>query len=72
MKRGIYNESNDNGMQLVNFAIHQHVGVGGPLFSHETIYKGTQKSAGGTTFNQTVHIFTDQQHHINLFRCPVF
>jgi hypothetical protein len=59
-------------MQLINFAVCQHVGVGGPLFSHETIHKGTQKSAGGTTFNQTVHVYTDQQHCINLFRCPKF
>jgi len=68
----VYNESNDSGMQLINFAVHQHVGVDGPLFSHETIHKGNHKSAGGTTFNQTVHVFTDQQHCINLFRFPKF
>jgi len=43
VKRGIYNESNDSGMKLINFTVYQHVGVGGPLFSHETIYKGTQE-----------------------------
>lgn len=59
-------------MQLINFAVHQHVGVGGPLFSREAIHKGTQKSAGGTTFNQVVHVGTDQQHCVNLFRCPEF
>jgi hypothetical protein len=72
VKRGIHNESNDSGTHLINFAVNQHVGVGGPLFSHETIYKGTQKSAGGTTINQTLHVCTDQQHCINLFRCPTF
>jgi hypothetical protein len=68
VKRGIYNESDDSGMQLINFAVHQHVGLGGPQFSHETIHKGNQKSA----FNQEVHVVTDQQHCINLFRCPKF
>jgi len=59
-------------MQLINFAVHQNVGVGGPLFLHEVIYKGIPKSAGGMTFNQTVHVFPDHQHYVNLFRCPKF
>jgi hypothetical protein len=54
-------------MQPINFAVHQNVGVGGPLFLHEVIYKGIPKSAGGTTFNQTVHVFPDHQHYVNLF-----
>lgn len=59
-------------MQFINFAVHQHVSVGGLLFSHETVRTRTQKSAGGTTVNQTVHVLTGQQHCINLFRCPEF
>jgi hypothetical protein len=55
-----------------NFGVHQHVGAGGPIFSQKVIYKETWKSAGGTTFNQTVHVFLDQQHCVNLFRCPKF
>jgi hypothetical protein len=45
-------------MQLINFAVHQHVSVGGLLFSHEMVRTGTRKSAGGTTVNQTVHVLT--------------
>jgi hypothetical protein len=66
MKRAIYNQSNDNGMQHINFTLHQYMIVGGTLFPHETIHKGTLRTAYGTTVNHTDHVLTDQQRYMNL------
>jgi hypothetical protein len=51
VKRGICNESNDSGTQLINFAVHQHISVGRQDShlpcgcSHK--FNETRKSEGG-------------------------
>jgi hypothetical protein len=38
---GLHEVSNDNGMRLINFAVHQRMTIGGTLFPHKNIRKGT-------------------------------
>ena len=51
-KHSLHDSSNDNGLQLLDFcAIHQLIIIGGTLFHHRDIYKGSWKSPDGRSVN---------------------
>ena len=55
-QHSLHASSTDNGTRLLDFcAIHQ-LTVGGTLFQHKDIHKGTWKSPDGRTVNQIDHI----------------
>ena len=57
---GLHDESNDDGTCLINDAVHQHIVIGGTLFPHRNIHKGTRQGPDDRTINQIDHIMVDQ------------
>jgi hypothetical protein len=37
----LHDESNGNGVRLINFAVHQQMNTGGALLQHKSIHEGT-------------------------------
>jgi hypothetical protein len=54
-----HDESNGNGMRLINVAVQQQM-IGGMLFLHKSIHKRKWRSLDGRTVNQTENVLTDQ------------
>jgi hypothetical protein len=63
---GLHDESNENGIRLINYAIHQHMVIGGTLFPHRNIQEGTWHGQDNRTVNQIDHVLIDQRHCSNL------
>ena len=57
---GLHDESNDDGTRLINDAVHQRMFIGGTLFPHRNIHKGTWQGPDDRTIKQTDHIMIDQ------------
>jgi hypothetical protein len=47
----LHDESNGNGEQLINFATQQRMIIGGTLFPHKSMHKGTLRLPDGRTVN---------------------
>ena len=52
----LHNQENDNGKRLLDFCCINEYVVGGTLFAHKDIHKGTWLSPTGKTVNQIDHI----------------
>ena len=52
----LHSSSNDNGTRLVDFCAANQLVIGGTLFQHRDIHKGTWQSPNGLTVNQIDHI----------------
>ena len=52
----LHSFSNDNGTRLVDFCAANQLVIGGTLFQHRDIHKGTWRSPNGLTVNQIDHI----------------
>ena len=52
----LHSSSNDNGTRLVDFCAASQLVIGGTLFKHKDIHKGTWRSPNGLTVNQIDHI----------------
>ena len=52
----LHSSSNDNGTRLVDFCAANQLVIGGTLFQHRDIHKGTWRSPNGLTVNQIDHI----------------
>ena len=63
---GLHDESYDYGTCLMNYAVHQRMVIGGTLFPHRNIHKGTLQGPDDRTINQIDHIMIDQLHRSNL------
>jgi hypothetical protein len=61
-KEDLHEETNNNGQQLVYFAISRSMVIGGTHFPHKKIHKGTWKSPENLTINQTDHVLVDARH----------
>ena len=62
----MYTSSNNNGQRLVEFATLKEMVIGGTLFSHKDIHKGTWKAPNGLITNQIDHIIIDKSHKTSL------
>ena len=49
-------EINDNGERQLSYCSENKLRVGGSLFAHKNIHKGTWRSPNGLTVNQIDHI----------------
>jgi hypothetical protein len=63
---GLHDDTNDNGSRLVDLAVAHNLIVGGTLFVHKKIHKGTWKTPDGNAINQIDTILIDTRHRSNL------
>ena len=52
----LHSSSNDNGTRLLDFFVAHQLTIGGTLFEHKDIHKGTWRSPNGRIVNQIDHI----------------
>jgi len=57
----LHQDSNDNGVRLVNFATSQNLVVKNTMFPHRNIHKYTWTSPDGKTHNQIDHLLIDRR-----------
>jgi len=57
----LHQDSNDNGVRIVNFATSKSPVVKSMMFPHRNIHKYTWTSPDGKTHNQIDHILTDRR-----------
>ena len=62
----IHQDSNDNGIRIVNFAISKNFVVKSTMFPHRNIHKYTWTSPDGKTHNQIDHILIDRRWHLSV------
>ena len=60
-QESLHQDSNDNGVRLVNFATSKNLVVKSPMFPHRNIHKYTWTSPDGKTHNQIDHILIDRR-----------
>ena len=58
-----HQDSNDNGVRLVNFATSKNLVVKNTMFHHWNIHKYTWTSPDGKTHNQIDHVLIDRRWH---------
>jgi hypothetical protein len=59
--------SNDNGVNVVNFATSKNLTVHVMMVPHHSIHKYTLTSPDGKTHNQIDHILINRQSHLSIF-----
>jgi len=57
----LHQDSNDNGVRLVNFATSKNLVVKSTMFPHHNIHKYTWTSPDGNTHNQIDHVLIDRR-----------
>ena len=57
----LHQDSNDNGVRLVNFATSKNLVVKSTMFPHPSIHKYTWTSPDGNTHNQIDHVLIDRR-----------
>ena len=62
----LHQDSNDNGVRIVNFASHKILVVKSTMFPHQNIHKYTWTSPNGQTHNQIDHILIDRRRHSSI------
>ena len=62
----LHQDSNDNGVRIVNSATSKNVVVRSTMFPHRNIQKYTWTSPDGKTHNQTDHIMIDRRCHSSI------
>jgi len=67
----LHSSSNDNGTRLVDFCATNQLVIGGTLFEHKNIHKGTWRSPNGLTVNQIDHICIGKRFRQSLFDVKV-
>jgi hypothetical protein len=60
-KDSLHQDSNDNGVRLVNFATSKNLVLKSTMFPHQNIHKYHWTSADGKTHNQIDHILIDRR-----------
>ena len=59
----LHQDSNDNGVRIVNFATSKNPVLKSMMFPHRDIHKNTWTSPDGKTHNQIDHILKDRRWH---------
>ncbi|EFN64073.1 Craniofacial development protein 2, partial [Camponotus floridanus] len=62
----LHEESNDNGVRVINFATGKNLIVKSTYFRHKNIHKQTWISPDGNTRNQIDHVLADKRRHTNV------
>jgi len=62
-QESLHQDSNDNGVRLVNFATSQNLVVKSKILPHRNIHKYTWTSPDGKTHNQIDHVLIDRRWH---------
>jgi len=62
----LHQDSNDNGVRIVNFATSKNLVVKSTMFPHQNIHKYTWISPDGKTHNQIDHILIDRRRHSSI------
>jgi len=57
----LHQDSNDNGVRIVNFATSKNLVINSTMFPHRNICNYTWTSPDGKTYNQTDHILIDRR-----------
>jgi endonuclease/exonuclease/phosphatase family metal-dependent hydrolase len=65
-KEILHQDSNDNGVRIVNFATSKNLVVKSTIFPHRTIHKYTWTSPDGQTHNQIDHVLVDRRRHSSI------
>jgi hypothetical protein len=60
-KESLHQDSNDNGVRIVNFATSKNLVVKSTMFPHRNIHKYTWTSLDGKNHNQIDHILIDRR-----------
>ena len=71
-QESLHQDSNDNGVRLVNFATLQNLVVKSTMFPHRNIHKYTWTSPDGKTHNQIDHLLIDREMAIECTGCAKF
>jgi len=61
-KWSLHEETNENGLRLIDFAAQQGMVVKGTFFMHKKIHQATWESPDGNTRNQIDHCLVDGRH----------
>ena len=70
-KHSLHNTSNDNGTRLLDFCVLHELTIGGTLFEHNDIHKGTWTSPDGRTVTQIDHICISRKFSHSLLNVKV-
>jgi len=62
-QESLHQDSNDNGVRLVNFTTSKKLVVKSTMFPHRNIHKYTWTSPDGKTHNQIGHVLIDRRWH---------
>ena len=62
----VHQDSNDNGVRIVNFAISKNLVVKNTSFPYRNIHKYTWTSPDEKTHNQIDHILIDRRQHLSI------
>ena len=65
-QESLHQDSNDNGVRLVNFATSKNLVVKSTMFPHRNIHKYTWTSPDGKTDNQIDHVLIDRRWHSSI------
>ena len=65
-------DSNDNGVRIVNIATSKNLVVKSMVFPHQNIRKYTCTSSDGKTHNQIDHILIDRRWHLSILDLQSF
>jgi len=66
LEKVLHNDTNDNGKQMVNFALGKDLDVMGIWYQHKNIHKVTCKSPDNKICNQIDHIMVERRHCTNI------
>jgi hypothetical protein len=69
---GLYQDSNNHGVRVVNVATSKSLVVKCTMFPHRNIHKYTWTSSDGKTHNQIGHILIDRRWHSSIFDMRYF
>jgi endonuclease/exonuclease/phosphatase family metal-dependent hydrolase len=71
-KESLHEDSNDNGVRVVNFATSKNLVVKSTMFPHQNVHKYTWTSPDGKTNIQIDHVLIDRRWHSSILDARSF